>query len=65
MHKDVRFYNVWTDVNGPSKFMVKTVLPTVLIISPKNVDLLILRNVVIPQTKRPIGKHIAMWILIK
>ena len=23
MHKDVRFYNVWTDVNGPSKFLVK------------------------------------------
>ena len=23
MHKDKRFYNVFTDVNGPSKFLVK------------------------------------------
>ncbi len=22
MHKDLRFKNVWTDVNGPAKFVV-------------------------------------------
>ena len=26
MHKDARFTNVWTDVNGPSKFVVRFTL---------------------------------------
>ena len=65
MHKDVRFYNVWTDVNGPSKFLVKKKLPNVLVNISKNVYLIFFRNVVIPQTKRPTGKHIAMWTHIK
>ena len=29
LHKDIRFSNVWTDVNGPSKFLVQCTLDLV------------------------------------
>ena len=32
LHKDIRFSNVWTDVNGPSKFLVQCTLDLVTLL---------------------------------
>ena len=50
MHKDKRFYNVFTDVNGPSKFLVKyySIFLVLLILTLKlTLNEIVLKNICI------------------
>ena len=69
MHKDKRFYNVFTDVNGPSKFLVKyySIFLMLLILTLNEIVLknicififTILRNVMDHRILKQIGQNSA------
>ena len=69
MHKDKRFYNVFTDVNGPSKFLVKycSIFLMLLILTLNKIVLrnicififTILRNVMDRRILKQIGQNSA------
>ena len=69
MHKDKRFYNVFTDVNGPSKFLVKyySIFLVLLILTQNEIVLknicififTILRNVMDHRILKQIGQNSA------